>query len=1023
MKTLWVFFIVLYSSFIQLQAQEPLRMQVSPTVVQLYDIKLSFTADGKLLVGLASLSSEEPNAWLYVWDAESGRLLLSRSTQGLGNMYDVLGFIPDYQNNLLYLQVPGGGVSSKAIDIKTLNIVALPANFKTILDAYKNTIPTPLLHPKNVPLPDKFYAKSYSPCKRAVMVQSLESGKQMLYDYEQQILLDIPSVSYQTALMVFSPSLPVLVYKLAQNYIAWWNWETNQTHFLTAGEDLQHLTANENNFQVYNYFDRPGLTVNNVRFVFEESQADISERYGIAMIAKSASGNIGIIDLKKMRLLATIFPKNYVAAFKKNYEPIFCRILHVRVVNEKYSIAVLQYKTNFSQVDGGKPYSTEIVKIHNTTGKIEGRLTLPKDPRQSESFFPSFPYYRFESLSSAEPLIAVSASSDKQIVYVINLTSMKIVKQVAGTLLEADSLLYYYDDKSLYQLHPKTFQHFYDNTTKLGLAFDDRVKERLALPYYWHGNDYYFSATYGSMSGWHTEETTGQTKKLFTSDFRWGSSETQKHQIQFRGPFVLWFGRDDQLKFYDLDKQNLYHFIVNKDADQFLLFRSDGYYCGNPELLRNYYIVEGYTTYGIEQFDVSLNRPDLVYKELPFAQQSFLSLLQKIVTIRQNQFAASTKFTLNTVADVIVQQRTVKSTQEGDIAEITVASANPSFPPAFINVFADGVPVFGKQGIPFIPQSNNTMTITVPLLFGENRIEISSRDRQGNESRRTEFVLRSTTKPKQPVFIGIHIGVSNFKDTSYNLTYAVKDAKDLSQQISLKDYVSEKILLTNEQVTRENILKLQQRLQSTSVNDVVLLTIASHGILDTSLTYYIAGYDMDFTNPSTRGIPYSLFEQLLDGIPARRKIFMIDACNSGENITVSGIIQSAQTTTITTGISGIKMRGFKRIQTVSEEYSQAQIRQLIEQFFPEVRRSSGAMVISASGAQECALESGQWKNGVFTYAVLQGIATMNADINKDKKLMMREVKEYVYREVPRLTNGIQNPASRLDNLRLDIKIK
>lgn len=1094
MKIKFFSIIILYSFFIHLYAQQQFHIDQSPTVVKLYDIKLSFTADGKLLVGLASLSANEPNAWLYVWDAESGRLLLSRSTQGLGNMYDVRGFIPDYQNNLLYLQVPGGGVSSKAINIKTLNVVALPANVKTILDAYKNTIPTPLLHPKNVQLPDKFYAKSFSPCKRAVMVQSSESGKQMLYDYERQILLDIPFVSYQTALMVFSPSLPVLVYKVAPNYIAWWNWETNQTHFLTAGDDLQHLMADEDYFQVYNYFDRPGIAVNNVRFVFEESKADISERYGIAIVAKSASGNIGIFDLKKMRLLATIFPQNYVASFKKNFEPIFCRILQVRIVNEKYSIAVLQYKTNFSQVDGGKPYSTEIVTIHNTTGKIEGRLTLPKDPWQSESFLPKFPYYRFESLSSAEPLVAVSASSDKQIVYVINLTSMKIVKQVAGILLEADSLLYCYDDKNLYKLHPKTFQlqmlytapegkklnnvaisadrnqiaytfpdgkampeigiyqppnsyliadlqtkkdsvvkstnsyqlkpYFYENNSKLGLAFNDRVNGIIALPYYWHGNDYYFSTTFGSISGGYAGETVGNAKNLFTSDFLSRAYSTLNNQsIQFRGPFVLWFGRDDQLKFYDLDKQFLYRFIVNKDVDQFLLFRSDGYYCGNPELLRNYYFVEGYTTYGIEQFDVSLNRPDLVYKELPFAQQSFLSLLQKIVTIRQNQLAASTKFTLNTVADVIVQQHTVKSTQNGDIAEITVASANPSFPPAFINVFADGVPIFGKQGIPFKPQSNNTMTITVPLLFGENRIEVSSRDRQGNESRRTEFVLRSTTKPKQPVFLGIHIGVSTFKDTSYNLTYAVKDAKDLSQQISLKDYVSEKILLTNEQVTRENILKLQQRLQSTSVHDVVILTIASHGILDTSLTYYIAGYDMDFTNPSTRGIPYSLFEQLLDGIPARRKIFMIDACNSGENITVSGITQSTQTTTTTTSISGIKTRGFKRIQTTSEDFSQVQIRQLLEQFFPEVRRSAGAMVISAAGAQECALESGQWKNGVFTYAVLQGIATMSADVNKDKKLMMREVKEYVYREVPRLTNGIQNPASRLDNVRLDIKIK
>lgn len=437
-------------------AQPQFRIDQSPTVVTLYNIKLSFTTDGKLLIGLASLSAKETNAWLYVWDAESGRLLLSRSTQGLGNMYDVKGYIPDYNNNLLFLQVPGGGVSSKAIEMKSQNIVGLPANVKSIVDAYKNTIPTPLLHPKDVKLPDKFYAKFFSPCKRVALVQSLESGKQMLYDYDQQALLNIPFVSYQAEQAIFSPSLPVAVFQVAPNYIVWWNWETNQTHFLAVGDDLQHLTASENNFQVYRYFDRPGISVNNIRVVFEESKADVSDKYGIAIVAKSATGKIGIFDLKSMRSLATIFPENYVPAFKKNLEPIFCQILHVRVIDAMHSIAVLQYKTNFSQLDGGKPHSTEVVKINNTTGKIEGRLTLPKDPLQSSSF-PSFPYYRFESLF-ADPLMAVSSAGDKKIVYVISLTSMKISKQVTGTLLEADSLLYYYDDESLYRLHPKTFQ-------------------------------------------------------------------------------------------------------------------------------------------------------------------------------------------------------------------------------------------------------------------------------------------------------------------------------------------------------------------------------------------------------------------------------------------------------------------------------------------------------------------------------------------------------------------------------------
>ncbi|MFN3387199.1 MAG: caspase domain-containing protein, partial [Candidatus Thermochlorobacter sp.] len=357
------------------------------------------------------------------------------------------------------------------------------------------------------------------------------------------------------------------------------------------------------------------------------------------------------------------------------------------------------------------------------------------------------------------------------------------------------------------------------------------------------------------------------------------------------------------------------------------------------------------------------------------------------------------------------------------VAEMTVAPAEGSNPPVVIHAFADGVPVFGKIGLKFQPNADNKMNISVPLLFGNNKIEISGIDRNGNESRRLEFVVRSGTKPKNAKLIGIHIGVSTFKDSTFNLTYAAKDAEDLSKQFNLAGYESEKIVLTNEQVTTENISKLKQKLLATSVHDVVLISVASHGVLDSTLNYYIATHDMDFMNSAVRGIPYSLLEDLLDGIPARRKVLLIDACNSGENLNISEPSEKEKSLQKNITEQGVRARGFKKAQDATSSFTQNNVRRLFELLFPEVRRGTGAIVVSASGAQEFAFESAQWKNGVFTYAVLQGIQTMQADLNKDGKLMMRELKEYVYRKVQDLTNGMQNPTSRLDNIRLDIEVK
>lgn len=73
------------------------------------------------------------------------------------------------------------------------------------------------------------------------------------------------------------------------------------------------------------------------------------------------------------------------------------------------------------------------------------------------------------------------------------------------------------------------------------------------------------------------------------------------------------------------------------------------------------------------------------------------------------------------------------------------------------------------------------------------------------------------------------------------------------------------------------------------------------------------------------------------------------------------------------------------------------------------------MVISSAGGKEYAFESAQWKNGVFTYAVLEGLKTYAADRNDDRKITMTELRGYVGQRVQALTNGKQNPTNRTDN--------
>ena len=130
-------------------------------------------------------------------------------------------------------------------------------------------------------------------------------------------------------------------------------------------------------------------------------------------------------------------------------------------------------------------------------------------------------------------------------------------------------------------------------------------------------------------------------------------------------------------------------------------------------------------------------------------------------------------------------------------------------------------------------------------------------------------------------FIGI--GVDDFEDDQIaDLDYCVKDIRDLSKEFKSSKN-TDTIVLTNDQVTKENILALKNILKNTSVHDKVIISCSSHGLLDDQNRFYLAMHDIDANHPEDRGLPYEDLEALLDSIPARQKLLMLDACNSGEN--------------------------------------------------------------------------------------------------------------------------------------------
>jgi hypothetical protein len=141
---------------------------------------------------------------------------------------------------------------------------------------------------------------------------------------------------------------------------------------------------------------------------------------------------------------------------------------------------------------------------------------------------------------------------------------------------------------------------------------------------------------------------------------------------------------------------------------------------------------------------------------------------------------------------------------------------------------------------------------------------------------------------------------------------------------------------------------------------------------------------------------------------------MIDACHSGEvdaeMIDTSTAVSEG--TIKTTGFRGVSIRTKKKAGLKNSF-------ELMQDLFTNLSQGSGALVISAAAGVGFALESAEWNNGLFTYAVLKTLKNKSGDANKNKHISVNELKTVVTKEVERLSNGKQKPTTRRELLEWD----
>lgn len=275
------------------------------------------------------------------------------------------------------------------------------------------------------------------------------------------------------------------------------------------------------------------------------------------------------------------------------------------------------------------------------------------------------------------------------------------------------------------------------------------------------------------------------------------------------------------------------------------------------------------------------------------------------------------------------------------------------------------------------------VSYSVTLLPGSNTIKAFAISKNGYQSAPAEVQVTYTGTVAEARLYILAIGIDKYKNSSYNLNYAVADASSVVEKISSsgKDIFRSIHVLyyKNEQATRDSVIAAFNRIASQSQpQDAFLLFYAGHGVMnegtaDIPKDFYLVMSDVTQLYGKdellkAKGISALELRELSKKVPAQKQVILLDACQSGA------------------AVETFAMRG------AAEEKAILQL-----------ARSTGSYLIASTSSEQYATEFKELGHGVFTYALLQGLSCQATGSQANKKVTIKELETYLNDIIPELT--------------------
>ena len=300
-----------------------------------------------------------------------------------------------------------------------------------------------------------------------------------------------------------------------------------------------------------------------------------------------------------------------------------------------------------------------------------------------------------------------------------------------------------------------------------------------------------------------------------------------------------------------------------------------------------------------------------------------------------------------------------------------------------VRLYHNGALVGGtSRGVTVQPQGcpASATCFRVELLPGTNTLEATAFSTARIEAERARVTVTVPgTRPTATLHLLV-VGINTYRNPRYSLNYGRPDAKAFVDSLLAGGRgLFTAVAIDTLYDTAASGLAIKAAFRRVAVaakpQDLFVFFYAGHGIAEQvgdSTRFYLVPSDVtQMSDPEQLAqLGISNLQELFDAVPARKKLMLIDACQSGQ------------------AVAAFAQRGAVEEQAIAR-----------------LARASGVFVMSATGSDQEAAEVATLGHGVFTYAWLQAMAR---GTSAPQERLVGALASEVERTIPELSRKYQS---------------